>query len=265
VLSRACAGVRPGRWTARHLWGAVIVAVAAAPVVAAPVTVTQGTGQAETVPPKTGPSETVRSGTAFFVSPHGSLLTSAHVVTGCQQISVWLPGGSGLPAKLVTADRQFDIALLAIEGAHASDVVPLGLRQARAGEPGFSIAFGVDPALPREAVLASGSVVGPGSAPNIPRVTVLEMKVDAGTSGAPVLDARGALIGLIIGRYTDKPELAVAVPADDVSRFLVRQSVRISSGASGGPAMSAEARLRGMSALVQCVPMDTTMQYKAAP
>ena len=59
--------------------------------------------------PKT-PEAPTTSGTAFFVSNNGEALTNAHVVEGCQRISV-----NGGTARLLARDGKNDLALLATD------------------------------------------------------------------------------------------------------------------------------------------------------
>lgn len=52
------------------------------------------------------------TGTGFVVSPRGHVLTNHHVAGNCGSLEV-----DQLPATLVASDRDFDLALLAVEGA----------------------------------------------------------------------------------------------------------------------------------------------------
>ena len=54
------------------------------------------------------------SGTGFFVSPHGHVVTNHHVVDGCKSIS-FTPAGSGrLVGELLASDERKDLALLRV-------------------------------------------------------------------------------------------------------------------------------------------------------
>ena len=58
----------------------------------------------------------VKSGTGFFVSPDGFLVTSAHVVAGCRDVSVLDHDGTAHPGYVIASDRRLDLALLWAEG-----------------------------------------------------------------------------------------------------------------------------------------------------
>ena len=51
------------------------------------------------------------SGTGFAVTTEGHLLTNAHVVDGCERLSV-----DGNEAKLLATEENFDLALLQVPG-----------------------------------------------------------------------------------------------------------------------------------------------------
>jgi S1-C subfamily serine protease len=197
----------------------------------------------------------VRSGTAFFISAEGHLLTSAHFVTGCRHLMVWPPDRAGVPAKIISADRKLDIALLAIPNAAVPHAVPSGMRPPQTDEPVNIIAYGVHRNMPRASEVVAGTIVGVGATSLPARVTVIRATLRPGTSGAPVIDATGTLLGVIIGRYTAAPQFAVAVSVHDLGSFLSRNGVAVAPATNAEqPVIAPADRLSRMSALVQCVP-----------
>jgi S1-C subfamily serine protease len=204
---------------------------------------------------RAGVHDQVRSGTAFFISAEGQLLTSAHFVTRCRRLTVWPPDRPGVSAKVVSMDRALDIALLAIQSAAVPHATPSGMRPPHADEPVNIIAYGVHRNMPRAPEVVAGTVVGVGAISLPARVTVIRATLRPGTSGAPVIDATGTLLGVIVGRYTAAPQFAVAVSVHDLGRFLSRNGVAITPATSAQLSQVSPAeRLSGMSALVQCVP-----------
>jgi len=68
-------------------------------------------------------AEVIASGTGFAVSPGGHILTSAHVVSGCSDVTARI-GGVDLQAQVASTDPQNDLALLKISGTF-STVLPV--------------------------------------------------------------------------------------------------------------------------------------------
>ncbi|MEZ0606475.1 serine protease [Paraburkholderia sp. IW21] len=194
----------------------------------------------------------LRSGTAFFVSPEGLMLTSAHNVTGCQHINIWPQYGPASTASIRVSDERLDLALLTTRAVlDAAALVPWG-KERPARSALYTIGFGMTPSTPRVPVLTRGSMSGVAWAAGR-RVLVVRARLYAGYSGAPVLDTSGALQGVVVGRYSERPELGVVVPTQEIVGFLTSNGVdlwrdkrrtRLRVGASE--------RLRRIAVLVQC-------------
>ncbi|MGO4328742.1 serine protease [Cupriavidus sp. 2TAF22] len=193
----------------------------------------------------------LRSGTAFFVTQSGDMLTSAHVVRGCQRINVWPRDMASMPASLVAIDDQLDVALLATNRAVKMAARPLAV-SVHQGMSVYTIGFGLTPSSPLVPVMTRGDVRGTAQ-PRGHRLLVLRAALHEGNSGGPVVDAQGALLGMIVGRYTDNPELSVAVCAQDLARFVDARPGAPAPVVPQAPEMKPGARLRQISALVQCL------------
>ena len=73
------------------------------------------------------PTPTDSSGSGVIFDSHGHILTNYHVVKGAQRLEVSLADRTKWPAKLVGADAQTDLAVLAINAPPESlTVMPLG-------------------------------------------------------------------------------------------------------------------------------------------
>jgi S1-C subfamily serine protease len=193
----------------------------------------------------------VKAGTGFFVSRDGFLVTSAHVVSGCDGVAVWAGGIEQREAQIVAADPRRDIALLSTDGeaadfASASD-------PPHVGEATFGLGFGVVVKHPLTAMLSRGVFVGEDVTPAGDPVLVIQARVPEGASGGPVLVADGSLVGMAIGYYTDRPDLGVVVPSADIDAFLGAHRLALVRGrAIAGAVASPREILLRISALVQC-------------
>jgi S1-C subfamily serine protease len=194
----------------------------------------------------------LRSGTAFIVSRDGYMLTSAHVVRGCQKIEIWPSNAPPLAARLAAMDDQLDIALLSTERmvdfAATPPAVPLKAGQAII----YTIGFGLTPSTPRVPVLTQGFFDGTAWRDGRPML-VIRARLYEGNSGGPVIDTRGALQGMVIGRYVARPDLSVAVRSKEIAGFLKAHGIESMAlqlkGQAGG---SRREQLSTMASLVQC-------------
>lgn len=137
-------------------------------------------------------------GSGFIYDPKGYVLTSHHVIEGASEISVVLSDGRAMSARVIDFWRELnpgltrltDVAVLKIE---ASNLTALPLR------PGTPVQRG-------QRLIALGYPDGPEAGrPSEFRGIVTEARpgwietdaeIDRGTSGGPVLDSGGRVIGV---------------------------------------------------------------------
>jgi S1-C subfamily serine protease len=123
------------------------------------------------------------------------VVTAAHVVAGQDDTVVELQSGGRLPARVVAFDRRNDIAVLRVNGL---GLRPLPLVQPRSGTPVAVLGFpenGPFTATParigRTSVVLAEDAYGRG--PVTRAITSLGGRVRHGDSGAPAVDAHGAV------------------------------------------------------------------------
>ena len=167
-------------------------------------------GRQATVVLTSGPCQ----GSAFFVTPE-LLLTNAHVV--CAEMAEARVGERAVPATIVQIDDELDVALLRAEGAGGT---PLRLADAMGVRAGDRVAAAGAPGG-RDVSVVPGVVTLP-----LTRIWgVLHIEAHAslsqGNSGGPLLDARGAAIGVISKRRAagGRP-VALALPLDYIAAWL---------------------------------------------
>ena len=152
-----------------------------------------------TTPTATQPAAVTASGVT--VAP-GKVLTAAAAVAGCRSVTV-----GGRAASIVTADAG-GVATLAAAGDGAAP-----LRLATAADGGATVLAAGDSGG-RSSLVAVPGDLGGGR---------LRAALQSGAQGAPVFDATGALVGLVVGR----PDAARAVAG-----LIPTASYDLASGAS---------------------------------
>jgi serine protease Do len=152
------------------------------------------------------------AGSGVVWSTDGAIVTNAHVASR-RQAEVVLGDGRRFPARLERRDAERDLALLRVE---ASGLVPAPVRDPadlRVGEVLVAVGhpLGVANALTMGIVHAP---VGTGRR----RFVQADLRLAPGNSGGPLADAAGNVVG--INSMVVAGGLALAVPADDVQRFV---------------------------------------------
>ena len=140
-----------------------------------------------------------KSGTGFFVTNTGVLVTNAHVARGEESLLTLLSGGQEVEAKVVYIDADLDIALAKVKSPSAQIVFsPLALADVGNVHQGESVlAIG----NPGDAMLFSvtkGIVSAVGKFPNAGAGTWIQTDapINPGNSGGPLLNTRGEVIGI---------------------------------------------------------------------
>ena len=205
-------------------------------------------------PAPDGPPGRVKSGTGFFVTLDGFLMTSAHVVAGCGNVSIWPQDGVERQGYLVASDAKRDIALLFGGYDVARNAAILGREPPRPGEDVYTLGFGVHAEEPLRPTLVGGSFVGDDTATTGNRVLLIRAKLRAGNSGGALIGPDGSLVGMVIGRDKERPEMGVAVPGGDIEALLAAH--RIPLPAASPRSESAQALLSAISVLIQCTPAE---------
>ncbi len=173
-----------------------------------------------------GPQGGQRSslGSGFILSREGYVVTNNHVVAGGGDIIVRLDGGSEHPARIVGTDTATDLALLKVEGGSFA-VLPLGdSDRLQVGEPVMAIGnpFGLDQTVTTGIVSAKERFIGSGPYDDFIQT---DASINPGNSGGPLLDSRGAVIGInsaIFSQSGGSIGIGFAIPINLAKTVLVQ-------------------------------------------
>jgi serine protease Do len=144
-------------------------------------------------PPGGGQRSSLGSG--FIISADGFVVTNNHVVAGGGDISVRLSRGGDYPARVVGTDPPTDLALLKIDASRLV-ALPLGdSDQLEVGEPVMAIGnpFGLDQTVTTGIVSAKERFIGSGPYDEFVQT---DASINPGNSGGPLIDSRGAVVGI---------------------------------------------------------------------
>jgi S1-C subfamily serine protease len=209
-------------------------------------------GKRVLVVPSTASAQ-VTSGSGFFISPGGMIVTGAHVVTGCTTVSVWPQDGVVRSAKVIANDPTLDIAILSAPGKAAIFVTAPDDQEPPLGTPVFALGYGVLVKNPRHAVPAEGTYIGSATLPSGVATRVISADLQHGQSGGPVVDRNGSLFGMIVGRNSDRSGNGIVLPTPEVASFLSTHDLPL---LRRSPESQEDPRtlLRAVTVLVQCRP-----------
>ena len=148
----------------------------------------------------------VASGTGFLLSRSGLLATNWHVVADAKNISVTFPGWSGaVSAEVVVRDVVNDLAVLRVNDATKLATtcpdLPFQLVSSNAvtlGERVSAIGYPLTPMLGSNPKFSEGVVSSKSGWQDDPRSLQISAQVQPGSSGSPLFDSDGNIIGVVV-------------------------------------------------------------------
>jgi serine protease Do len=157
-------------------------------------------------------------GSGFIVHEDGYVVTNNHVIDRATTITVELDDGRKLPAELISADPEADLALLKISGKQRFPTLMLGdSSDLMIGEPtiaignplgySHSVSSGIVSALHRDLK----DVEGKESLANLVQT---DAAINPGNSGGPLLNAYGQVIGINTAIRSDAQNIGFAIPVN---------------------------------------------------
>lgn len=151
-------------------------------------------------------------GSAFLVAPK-TLVTNAHVVK--EGTPVLAVGPVRIPVTVVSRDATNDLAVLSVNVDLTSHPLPLSSSKPSPGERIYAI--GNPEGL--EKTISEGLISGIRS---LGTRTLLQITspISHGSSGGPILDSDGRVVGVAVGMLEDGQNLNFAVPVEYVRLLL---------------------------------------------
>lgn len=138
----------------------------------------------------------VSTGTAFFVSWQGDLLTNHHVVSGAERIQIKIDDDEFLDAVLVASDTEADLALLRVDAIRQ----PLSLQSASEltrGDPVFTLGYPLIHLQGQEQKATFGRVNALSGMKGDDRFAQVDVPIQPGNSGGPLIDYYGEVVGIM--------------------------------------------------------------------
>jgi TPR repeat protein len=167
-------------------------------------------------------SSPAASGTGFFITDDGFLVTNNHVVKNAAQIYL-ITGAGRLPASVVKTDPQHDLALLKAGGSFEplpvipSGTVSLGATVATVGYPNVQLQG-------RSPKLAKGEIAALSGVHDDPRYFQISVPLQPGNSGGALVDERGNVVGIVSAKLDANAALLTSGELPENVNYAVKSS-----------------------------------------
>lgn len=162
--------------------------------------------------------EKLSRGSGFFIE-NDRIVTNRHVIEGAFRAEVHSSNGTIFPVRGVLAvDAEGDIALLKID-APAPAIRPLSLDKTSPQE-GESVVVIGNP-LGLEGSVTNGIVSAVRDIPTFGRIIQITAAISSGSSGSPVVNMQGQVIGIATLQITGGQSVNFAIPSERISQLQV--------------------------------------------
>ncbi len=161
----------------------------------------------------------LKTGTGFFISPDGLLLTNYHVISGGSSIMAKTPTGAVYFLKSVlSASKTYDVAKLQF---FATDVPYLTLGSSSG-------------AIEGQRVLVIGNPEGLGGTVSDGIISAfrdnrsmiqITASISPGSSGSPVLDEAGNVVGIVTQVFKEGQNLNFAISSESIRDAIAKSAV----------------------------------------
>jgi TPR repeat protein len=214
--------------------------------------------------PPTSPipeSMPIASGTAFAITDDGHFITNEHVVAGGSTVRLLTAKGL-LPATVVRVDKANDLALLKVDGRF----YPLPITPSRSVRLGSTVATVGFPNTELQGFapkLAKGEIASLSGIRDDARHFQVSVPVQPGNSGGAMVDERGNVVGVIVGKLNQNAALATSGTLAENVNYAVKSSFLLSFleaiPAVGAKLKEPEGKARRFEDLVEDVERSTAL------
>ena len=174
-------------------------------------------------------------GSGVIYSSAGYILTNAHVVAGASRVIVTLPDGRSLPAGVIGAQPERDLAVLRV-GQDGLPVAELYAAPPRVGQLVIAIGnpYGLDFTVTAGVVSALNRSLPLDRNTKLSQLIQTDTSINPGNSGGPLVDVQGRVIGITTAILPFAQGLGFAIPADTALDVIGQVTERHRQGISRG-------------------------------
>jgi Tfp pilus assembly protein PilF len=173
----------------------------------------------------------IGQGSGFFISEEGDIITNRHVLAGAHRAEVKTTNGKVYPITLIVAeDKEADIIKASVN-IHLEPVLPLAISSS-IPEVGERVAVIGSP-LGLERTVSDGIVSAVREIPAFGKIYQITAPISQGSSGSPVVNMKGEVIGVATFQFVEGQNLNFAIPGERIAKLKTEKGKRLKEWEAG--------------------------------
>lgn len=169
------------------------------------------------------------SGSGFFINSDGTAITNFHVIEGAHSAKITTIEGKNYNVEGVySLDEGLDIAKIKVDGKG----FPTVNIDNSGNVMGGSIAYTIGSPLGLSNTMSEGIIANPNRIINDMSYYQITAPISAGSSGGPLFDKEGHVIGIASGGYLEGQNLNIAIPITNIANLSDNTVTKLSTIAS---------------------------------
>jgi Tfp pilus assembly protein PilF len=175
----------------------------------------------------------IGQGSGFFISEEGDIITNRHVLAGAHRAEVKTTDGKLYPITLIVAeDKEADIIRASVNIPKES-VRPLSLSSS-IPEAGERVAVIGSP-LGLERTVSDGIVSAVREISAFAKIYQITAPISAGSSGSPVVNMKGEVVGVATFQFIEGQNLNFAIPGERIAKLKTEKGKTLIEWERGKP------------------------------
>jgi len=173
----------------------------------------------------------IGQGSGFFISEKGDIITNRHVLAGAHRAEVKTTSGKVYAiTMIVSEDKEADIIRVSVNITKES-VRPLSLSSS-IPEVGERVAVIGSP-LGLERTVSDGIVSAVREIPAFGKIYQITAPISPGSSGSPVVNMKGEVIGVATFQFIEGQNLNFAVPGERIAKLKTEEGKTLNEWKKG--------------------------------
>lgn len=152
-------------------------------------------------------------GSGFIISKNGAIVTNHHVIEGADSIYVKIDGKAVKVEDIISDDKENDLAVLKVRAGNYPVVTLGSIDNIAIGENVYVIGSpqGLENTI-SDGILSGIREMAPGK-----KVLQITAPISPGSSGGPVFNEKGSVVGIVTFLFMKAQNLNFAMPIDLIS------------------------------------------------